>query len=192
MPRNIELKVPFELTQSRQDALAQLGAQRIADLLQTDTYFHCPAGRLKLREMVERPDVGGPRAELIAYRRPDDAGLRGSRYEVHPVMDPASLKAALSLTLGVRGVVVKERELFIWRNVRIHLDRVTDLGTFLELEAVVDPVPRPAGAAELADAASEVQSRERLTALITVLAIDPSQAIAGSYVDLLQQRAVRS
>lgn len=46
------------------------------------------------------------------------------------------LRAALRASLGERGVVVKRRHLFLWRNVRIHLDDVENLGSFLELEAV--------------------------------------------------------
>ena len=44
---------------------------------------------------------------------------------------------ALESSLGIRAVVEKERKLLMYRNVRIHLDRVVNLGTFLELEAVV-------------------------------------------------------
>ncbi len=46
------------------------------------------------------------------------------------------LRAALTAALGARGEVVKRRRLFLWQNVRIHLDEVERLGTFIELEAV--------------------------------------------------------
>ena len=44
--------------------------------------------------------------------------------------------AALSETLGVDVVVEKRRHLLLWKTVRIHLDEVTGLGSFVELEAV--------------------------------------------------------
>jgi adenylate cyclase, class 2 len=39
----------------------------------------------------------------------------------------------------VRVVVAKRRRLFLWRDVRIHLDDVEQLGSFIELEAVASP-----------------------------------------------------
>ena len=48
-----------------------------------------------------------------------------------------AIKEALARAWGVRGVVRKRRELFFFHNVRIHLDQVEGLGTFLEFEAVV-------------------------------------------------------
>lgn len=39
----------------------------------------------------------------------------------------------------MRGVVEKRRRLFLWRQVRIHLDDVRGLGRFIELEAVAPP-----------------------------------------------------
>lgn len=42
----------------------------------------------------------------------------------------------LAAAIGVRVVVTKRRRLFLWRDVRIHLDDVEQLGRFIELEAV--------------------------------------------------------
>jgi adenylate cyclase class 2 len=39
----------------------------------------------------------------------------------------------------VRATVIKYRRLFLWRAVRVHLDTVERLGTFIELEAVAPP-----------------------------------------------------
>jgi predicted adenylyl cyclase CyaB len=52
------------------------------------------------------------------------------------VADPTVLAETLGDTLGVRVVVEKARRLLMWRNVRIHVDRVAGLGDFVELEAV--------------------------------------------------------
>lgn len=179
MPRNLELKVPFEVTERRRAAFDRLGAKPAALLDQVDTYFVCTEGRLKLREIVERSPDGQTRkaAELIAYARPNDAAVRASDYVVSPVADATSLKAALAMSLGVRVVVTKRRELLLWQNVRIHLDTVDGLGTFLEFEAVI------------AANADEAVSQERLNLLMRELEIDPGSAIAGSYSDLLMQTA---
>jgi predicted adenylyl cyclase CyaB len=56
---------------------------------------------------------------------------------VVPVSEPNVMLAALNAALGMRGTVRKRRELLLWQNVRIHLDQVESLGTFIELEAVI-------------------------------------------------------
>lgn len=184
MPRNIELKVPFTVTAARRSALASLGAVTVATLRQTDSYFVCPNGRLKLREIEEVTPSGTSRrlAELIAYQRPNVTGLRGSEYVVCPVQDPQTLLATLSAALGLRVVVRKRRELLLWHAVRIHLDTVEGLGDFLEFEAVVEP-PAPGQPFE-----DEATSRQRLKTLSEVLHIDPADTIDRSYSDLLLDR----
>jgi adenylate cyclase class 2 len=104
-----------------------------------------PRGRLKLRE---EPDAV---AHLIVYERPDLAGHRESRYRLIEVREPVELKNALADVLGVLVVVSKTRRLFIFEGVRIHLDRVEDLGDFIELEGVAADGGDPSGFAELLD-----------------------------------------
>ena len=67
----------------------------------------------------------------------------------------------------------KRRTLYIVGRTRVHLDRVEELGDFLELEVVLadGDAPEP-GIAE---------ARE----LMAALGISPSQLIEGAYVDLL-------
>ncbi len=47
--------------------------------------------------------------------------------------------AALTAAIGITVVVCKTRRLFLWRQVRIHLDAVEQLGNFIEIEAVAPP-----------------------------------------------------
>lgn len=50
------------------------------------------------------------------------------------VTDPTSLKEVLTMALGVNGYVKKTRLLLHYKQTRIHIDEVLDLGSFLELE----------------------------------------------------------
>ena len=102
-------------------------------IAQRDTYFEVARGGLKLRE--ERP--GCP--HLIQFERASEPQQRESRYRIIEVSDGAALCAALAAAIGIRGVVVKRRRLLLWQSVRIHLDQVEQLGTFIELEAVAPP-----------------------------------------------------
>lgn len=90
-------------------------------------------------------------AHLIAYERPDIAGHKESRYRLIEVREPVELKDALEAVLGLKVVVSKTRRLFIFKGVRIHLDRVEALGDFIEFEGVAADGGDPSGFAELLD-----------------------------------------
>ncbi len=128
--RNVELKAVDPDPQRTLSLALGLGASDEGVIVQRDTYFRVAQGRLKLRE--EEPGE----AHLIAYSRPDDAAVRVSSYRVLPAAE--GTLAALTETLGVDVVVDKRRHLLLWENVRIHLDEVAGLGSFMELEAVAD------------------------------------------------------
>lgn len=131
--QNIELKATYpDLNHGRQQAEA-LGATFSDTLHQVDTYFHARFGRLKLREFG-----GGKPAELIAYERTDEPRARKSDYEICRIDDAESLRRSLSRALGIKVIVTKQRELWLWENVRIHLDAVENLGSFIEFEAVLE------------------------------------------------------
>ena len=163
--RNVELKA-LDPDPARSLAVCrELGAEDRGVLRQRDTYFRARSGRLKLRE--EEP--GG--AVLIQYDRPDAAAARESRYRLTRVADPDELRASLDAALGTLVVVDKERHLLLWDGVRIHLDTVQGLGSFVELESVA-PVD--------SDLAPE---REKVAHLQAALGID--EILADSYSDRL-------
>ena len=114
-------------------------------LVQRDTYFEVPRGRLKLREEADAV------AHLIAYERPDLAGYKESRYRLIQMREPIELKDALAAVLGVKVVVSKTRRLFNLEGVRIHLDSVEALGDFIEFEGVAADGGDPRGFAESLD-----------------------------------------
>jgi homotetrameric cytidine deaminase len=131
--RNVELKALDPDPERSLAVCRELGAEDHGVLRQRDTYFRTREGRLKLR--VEQPGA----ATLIQYDRPDGAAARESRYRLVPVSDPDALRAALDAALGTLVVVDKERRVLLWEGVRIHLDRVEGLGSFVELEGVAPP-----------------------------------------------------
>jgi homotetrameric cytidine deaminase len=132
--RNVELKAHDDDPGRTLERALAAGAEDRGLLRQRDTYFAVTRGRLKLREQ----DPGG--ATLISYERPDEAAERVSNYRLVEVGDADGMRAALTDANGVLTVVDKRRRLLVWdETVRIHLDGVSGLGTFLELEAVAAP-----------------------------------------------------
>ena len=124
-------------------------------------------GRLKLRQ------IDNLRSELVWYARADEEGPKASDYAVVPISNPETLKMALTAALRVRVIVNKRREIYLVDNVRIHLDEVAGLGTFLEFEAVLGP--------RVKDAAGHTQ----LAGLQEQFGITSVDLLPGSYSDMI-------
>lgn len=74
--------------------------------------------------------------ELIFYNRPDVEGPKVSDFSKSSTSDPQSLKQVLSSALGSVGSVQKTRTLFMYGQTRVHIDKVVNLGNFMELEVI--------------------------------------------------------
>ncbi|XP_058684171.1 uncharacterized protein LOC131573859 isoform X4 [Poecile atricapillus] len=139
-------------------------------LIQTDTFFRVPRGRLKLRRMQDG------RGQLIFYDRPDMAGPKLSSFSISPTADPEGLQVILSQALGTLGAVRKERLLLLLGQTRLHLDQVQGLGDFLELEVVLRPEQ------------SEQDGQRVAQELLQHLGVQEQDLISGAYLDLLLAR----
>lgn len=131
--RNVELKARDHDLAGSLAVCRALGAEDHGEIRQRDTYFNVASGGVKLRE--ESPG----HAHLIQFERSHEPQQRESRYRIVVIEDGPALRAVLDAALGVKVVVAKRRRLHVWREVRIHLDEVDGLGTFIELEPVAPP-----------------------------------------------------
>lgn len=169
--RNVELKAALPSLSPVRDIARRLTTEQPALEHQIDTYFTCQNGRLKLRE------INGHQAQLIWYRRPDTRSAKTSQYFLVAVPEPAQLKRLLGASLGVRCVVDKQREIYWYQNVRIHLDQVAGCGCFLEFEAVLTSTDQVA------------DGRKRVDWLCGQFQIAPELLVAGSYADMSSGKA---
>src|SRR5438874_2908432 len=126
---NVELKAELRDLAVARAICRAASASFILAFDQTDTYFRIPYGRLKKR------DTDGEASEYIFYERPNRAGPKLSQFTIYS--EPQALERFGREPLPVWVKVRKHRELWMHANVRIHLDTVEGLGTFLELEALV-------------------------------------------------------
>jgi predicted adenylyl cyclase CyaB len=165
--RNIELKAKLASLEAARPIAERLATATLEVEVQTDTYFARAQGRLKLRERQGLP------SQLVWYARTDGEQAKPSDYLLVDVADAPALKQALVSAYGVLVAVEKRREIYLHENVRIHLDRVTNLGDFLEFEAVLGP--------EHDDASGYA----KLEALAREFGIEAEHRIATSYSDLL-------
>ena len=128
--RNLEAKFRLDDSRKARERAAVIGYKQRSVLRQRDTSFRCASGKLKLREE-------NGRAMLIYYGRRTAEALQLSTYEIVEIVDPENTRAMLAAALGVIAEVRKERTLLMRANVRLHLDRVEELGEFGEIEAVI-------------------------------------------------------
>jgi len=167
MARNVEIKARIENVGLIVPKVASLATSGPIEIAQDDTFFNCVTGRLKLRAFSN--DAG----ELIFYRRANQAGPKESFFIRSPTASPETLRESLSLAYGQVGRIRKYRTLFLVGRTRVHLDRVEDLGHFLELEVMLED-----------GESTEVGVREA-GELMDRLGIHPSQLIEGAYLDLM-------
>ena len=167
--RNIEIKARLTSLDAARQIAASLATKHLGVFEQVDTFFHCSSGRLKVRQVKGQP------AELIAYHRPDTSEAKTSNYHLIRIDEGGQLIAALSSSLGKLQTVRKVREVFLYHNVRIHLDHVENLGDFLELESVVS------------GDVTESTARQRLDELVARFSIQKEDLKARAYADLLSE-----
>ena len=193
MATNLEFKAHCQSPESLYPRLADLNATHRETVHQTDTYFFVTQvkdasiletckPRLKLREITEARNHGMTSADeideawLIYYERPNQSESRYSQYQLSKVSDPSTLKALLTVALGVETIVRKQREVWMFKNTRIHLDTVTNLGQFIELETVF----RGQTEAEAIDEHQHVKN---------ILHLGTADPVAVSYSDLVMQKS---
>ncbi len=163
MPTNLELKIRVTSHQSLKKILEQIGAENKGMLKQKDVYYSIPNGLLKLR-------IENRNESLIFYNRNENNKNWWSDFEVLQFANAKGEKFFNNL-FDVEVIVKKKRELFYYDDTRIHLDKVNNLGKFLELETLVIN--------------GKVDAKKRFEKIISLLKLDESKQIRKSYRDLL-------
>jgi adenylate cyclase, class 2 len=135
---------------------------------QTDTYFHTATGRLKLRQ-------GTIENALIYYNRENIAGPKMSKVDLFAVPGNSNqLKELLTKAYGIKVVVEKKREIYFIENVKFHIDEVTGLGSFAEIEAIDDE-----------GLLGEAHIRQQCNYYLQQFNIQETDLLTHSYSDLL-------
>ena len=174
--RNIEIKARCDCLDRAEAVARELAGDCAGVEEQCDTYFRTSWGRLKLRHrlIVEPSDPAlAEQWELIWYDRPDTTHAKGSNYRLIRVIDGADLRQLLIGGLGITVEVRKRRALYLYDEVRIHLDEVEALGSFIEFEAIVT------------ESCDDASARAKLERLEEAFQIRPEQLVDVSYSDLL-------
>ena len=160
----IEIKAKVPNQEEIRDTLKKNNAIFRGFDVQKDIYFNVPRGKLKIRR-------GSIKSYLVYYEREDKKGPKKSNIIRIESLD-SELEKLLKTSLGVLIEVNKKRENYFIDNIKFHIDDVTDLGKFVEIEAVGEN--------------QEIDKlREQCEYYTSMLGIDQSSLISGSYSDLL-------
>lgn len=165
----VELKAKIEDINEVREKLLKLNAKFVGKFHQIDTYFNVPKGRLKLREIENKPY-----AQLIYYEREDIAAPKKSEVYILEIAKPSDFKRKVEKILGIKSVVDKIREIYIYEETKIHLDYVKKLGFFIEFEK------------KTSNEKLEIEkSRKFLEKLMKRLNVKPENLIKLSYGELI-------
>jgi predicted adenylyl cyclase CyaB len=163
MAKNLEIKVKLASHKEVKEILEKNKIPFKELLLQKDIYYKVNKGLLKLR-------IENDKQTLIFYDRNEKAKKRWSDYHLLEI-DKTDANKYLKRFLEVLTIVNKKRELYLYKNTRIHLDYVKRLGCFLELETRV--------VKGLKDA------EKRFAFMMDLLKLRDKKEIRASYKDLL-------
>lgn len=129
---NVEIKAICKDLERIRKVLQEENARFEGTDHQIDTYFDTANGRLKLRE-------GDIENFLISYDRKNQIEPKLSDVTLYAVSKKGNiLKEMLTKHFGIKCIVNKKREIYYIKNIKILLDKVEKLGTFIEIEASSD------------------------------------------------------
>ena len=129
---NIELKAKTSEEEQNKiiEILKQNKAKYLGTDVQTDTYFKVEGGRLKLRK-------GDIENYLIYYERENKKEAKRSDVILFDNQGRISeLEEIMKKTHEVLINVEKKRNIYFIGNVKFHIDNVSGLGKFIEIEAI--------------------------------------------------------
>ncbi|XP_031828759.2 uncharacterized protein LOC116425324 [Nomia melanderi] len=167
--RNIEIKAKVNNPEHLISLTKELTDSDCTIIKQHDTFFKVAEGRLKLRQFE---DGSG---ELLYYIRSNTLGPKLCNYQKTSLNPDActGIRNILSASNGCIGIVKKTRKLYMIGQTRVHIDEVEGLGTFMELEVVLEDE-------------QDMETGEKIAQdLMAKLNIKNEDLIANAYIDLL-------
>jgi len=142
----IEAKIKVDDIEHLRSRLIDVGAEYLAAVMQTDTYFDRPDGwlrdhdrglRIRRTEFIDGPVEPDLRPELTCKGPRDPGGVYKTRREIQIRLDQAdAFEGILSIAGMARCMTIqKRRSSYLLGPCRIELDELPMLGFFVEIEA---------------------------------------------------------
>jgi adenylate cyclase class 2 len=141
MPNEIEAKMKLESFDAVRRRMEELGAHRVGKVLETNTFFDMPDGKLVkegkgLRVRDSRDDKTGEHRHVVTFKGPQGKGELKNREEIEFSVDDGDALAALLRAIGFEMILSfqKRRETWELDDCEVVLDELPILGSFVEIE----------------------------------------------------------
>ena len=170
MRKNYEIKISVKDIKELEKAVRKLlRSKKHKHFIesQKDIYYNIDGGRLKLR--IINDEIGN----LIYYNRNEHNKKRVSNYIISATKNFKELDEILRKLFDIFIIVDKRREIYTYDNVRIHLDKVKKLGSFLKIEVIYD---------------SFKDAKKTMNDLVNYFSLNENEFIKDSYSDLFTNK----
>ena len=141
MPNEIEAKMKVETFDAVRRRLEELGARRVGKVLETNTFFDTPDGRLVregkgLRVRDSRDMETGKHRHVVTFKGPQGKEELKNREEIEFSVDDGEAAAALLRAIGFEMILSFEKRRETWEldDCEVVLDELPILGWFVEIE----------------------------------------------------------
>ncbi len=139
----IEAKLKVESHKEVIEKLAELGAEFLAEQLQTDSYFDDANRTLTETDRclrLRRQSAGDEEKVFLTYKGAKEKDEFKKRQEIEIEIKGADSVEKLLSALGYKKVLVFEKKRQIWRlgDYKVALDELPLLGSFVEIEGPDD------------------------------------------------------
>ena len=169
VPTSVEAEVKIRI--SRAAARLQLeavGAHLLQSERQTDVYFSHPCRDLLAQDKTLRVRTSNSQQHLT-YKGPRSKSTIKIRQEIEVLVDGNITALLEHLGFCPVATVIKHRDLYACHTLLCALDKVENLGEFLEIET------------------TQPGALERITELLRVLKLSSEPLIRSSYLELLKE-----
>jgi adenylate cyclase class 2 len=169
----VEVKVRASLG-GIEERLAELGAERVTEKDQADTYFAAPH-----RDFAETDEALRVRREngdaYVTYKGPKRDTETKTREEHETTVGDAETASAVFESLGFEefGTVEKYRRVYSFDGTTVTLDDVEGLGEFVEVEV------------ERSEKDDADEARDAVFGVLERLGLDIDDSVTDSYLELL-------
>jgi len=139
----IEAKLKVDSLPPIERKLGELGAEFLAEQVQTDYHFDNSGANLTTTDRclrLRRESVGGSERLFLCYKGPKEKSNFKKRQEIEVEIIDADATEKLLSALGYRKVSTVEKTRRLWRlgGCEVALDRLPLLGDFVEIEGPDD------------------------------------------------------
>ena len=146
MPKEIETKFNIRSPGDVRKALKKMGARFVSRQTEKDVYYAAPSG---FRGTIRLRSIG--KKSIFTVKSPCDTGSSGPYKigeETEAGIQDAALFGKMFKVIGFTERYLKEkiRENYVWKGVKISIDTLPHIGTYMEIEAPKSEIRKAARA----------------------------------------------